>query len=84
MLDNEPFNQARSYPTWREANSLPYIGGVVIRPAGLQFSGVTARLGRNGFFRYISRVNLLCRTDKNVQKTLWIMVVFDPLTNVLV
>ena len=84
MLDNEPFNQARSYLTWREANSLPYIGGVVIRPAKSQFSFVTARLGRNGNFRYISRVNLLCRTDKKTLKTLRIMVVFDPLTNVLV
>ena len=25
-LDNYPFNQTRSYPTWREANSLPYSG----------------------------------------------------------
>ena len=24
--DNYPFNQTRSYPTWREANSLPYSG----------------------------------------------------------
>ena len=30
MLDNEPFNQTRSYPMWREANCLPYIGWVVI------------------------------------------------------
>ena len=25
-LDNYPFNQTRGYPTWREANSLPYSG----------------------------------------------------------
>ena len=26
MLDNEPFNQTRSYLTWREDNILPYDG----------------------------------------------------------
>ena len=26
MPDKSPFNQTRSYPTWREADSLPYSG----------------------------------------------------------
>ena len=30
MLDNEPFNQTRSYLTWREADSLPYNGWEII------------------------------------------------------
>ena len=40
MQDDEPFNQTRSYPTWREANSLPYRGWVIIRAVKLQFSEV--------------------------------------------
>ena len=26
MLDKVPFNQTRSYPTWREDDILPFIG----------------------------------------------------------
>ena len=40
-LDNCPFNQTRSYPTWREANSLPYSGLSKNLLCKLQFAELT-------------------------------------------
>ena len=37
MPGKEPFNQTRCRPTWREADSLPYIGWVIIAPPNYNF-----------------------------------------------
>ena len=45
MLDNEPFNQTRSYLTWREDNILPYDG--VYGFCKLQFGNLHLAICRN-------------------------------------